>query len=69
MTAKRILVPGLALAICLVYSTTSVAQNGLNALDMADIVSGRTVSTQNLNQRSSDRAAAIAGTPMLGYYG
>ncbi|QNH62503.1 hypothetical protein [Hymenobacter sediminicola] len=69
MTAKRILVPGLALAICLVHPTTSVAQNGLNALDMADIVSGRTVSTQNLNQRSSDRAAAIAGTPVLGYYG
>ncbi|MBC8084419.1 MAG: hypothetical protein H7Z21_14555 [Hymenobacter sp.] len=48
--------------------TLATAQSGMNAYDMSDITRGRPTSTRNLNKGTGDRAAAIAGTPALGYY-
>lgn len=43
------------------------AQAGMNSYDMADITRGRPTSVRNLNQSTTDKAAAMAGTPILGY--
>jgi hypothetical protein len=49
-------------------ATSVLAQAGMSSYDMADITRGRPTSTRNLNVSTADREAAIAGTPVLGYY-
>jgi|GEM_PF-6549336 len=49
-------------------ASSALAQAGMSSYDMADITSGRPTSTRNVNLSNSDKEAAIAGTPVLGYY-
>ena len=49
-------------------ASSALAQAGMSAYDMADITSGRPTSTRNINLSTADKEAAIAGTPVLGYY-